>query len=66
MKIMVLSDGETFSPLEDCVIYDVPDGLEAEDIERMLEEGSPELRNIVTFEADGRGRFRGPLWQARK
>jgi hypothetical protein len=63
MKIMVLADGDTFSPLEGCTMYEVPDGLETEDIERMLEEESPELRNIVTLEADGRGQFRPPVYE---
>lgn len=39
MKIMVLSDGETFSSLDGCAIYEFPDGLETDAIEELLQTG---------------------------
>lgn len=40
MKIMVLSDGETFSTVDGCAIYEVPDGLDTEGIEAVLADGA--------------------------
>jgi hypothetical protein len=43
MKIVVLNDGETYTDLAGCVIVEVPDDMDAEDIEAwlpdMLEDG---------------------------
>lgn len=36
MRIMVLTDGETFSGLDGCAIFEIEDGLEIEEIEEML------------------------------
>lgn len=42
MRIMVLTDGETFSPVEGCSIVEVPDDLSTDDIEVMLKADEPE------------------------
>ena len=41
MKIMVLSDGETFSSLEGCTIAEVPDWWDLEQIEEAIEDLNP-------------------------
>lgn len=37
MRIMVLTDGETFSTLDGCAIFEIDDELDTEQIEEMLE-----------------------------
>jgi len=39
MKIVVLNDGETFTDISGCVIVDVPDTMNSDDIEEFLREG---------------------------
>lgn len=53
MKIMVLSDGETFSTVDGCAIYEVPDGLEIEEIETLLADDIGE--NLVLVQRFGPG-----------
>jgi|GEM_PF-2868721 len=40
-RILVLDDGETFSPLEGCRVYEVPAEWGTEEIEEALAEGGP-------------------------
>lgn len=58
MKIMVLSDGETFSSLDGCAIYEVPDELEIEEIETLLADDIGE--NLVLVQRFGRGEEYAP------
>lgn len=51
--IMVLNDGETFSALEGCRIYSVPDDMDTEDIEHALSED--ELKEMARFKATTNG-----------
>jgi hypothetical protein len=39
MLIVVLNDGETYTDIDGCVIVDVPDEMDSEDIEMYLREG---------------------------
>jgi len=54
MLIMVLPDGETFAGVDGCTIYEVPEDLEIEEIERLLKEESRVLKDICQIrEQDG-------------
>jgi len=48
MLIVVLNDGETFTGIEGCVIVDVPDEMDSEDIEMYLREGEWDGFDIAT------------------
>lgn len=49
MRIMVLNDGETFTSLDACAIYEVPNDLDTDEIERALRDDSDEITRIVHF-----------------
>ena len=38
MMIVVLNDGETYSDIRGCVIMNIPDGIDVEDIEEYIYE----------------------------
>lgn len=44
MKIIVLNDGKTFSAMHDCIVHEVPDTFDAEDIKKYLEEDGKKYR----------------------
>lgn len=45
-EIVVLNDGETFSPIEGAQIFCVPDGWDIDEIERALDSGELEGRDV--------------------
>jgi hypothetical protein len=46
MQIVILNDAETYSDIRGCHIMDVPDDLDAEDIEEYMREHWEEARPI--------------------
>lgn len=46
MKIIVFPDGETFNTIEDCSILEIPDGLNVEEVEELLDEEGTENSQI--------------------
>ena len=48
MLIVVLNDGETYTDIGGCVIVDVPDEMDSEDIEMYLREGEWDGLDIAT------------------
>jgi hypothetical protein len=46
--IVVLNDGETFTDIGGCVIVDMPDGFDTEDIEKCLYDAEYEGLDIET------------------
>jgi len=51
--LMVLDDGETYSGLSDCSIVAVPDGLNADEVEAVLEEDEDVL--VASFRVNDDG-----------
>ena len=43
MRIIVLNDGETFSAAQGCLIAEVPDNADIDEIERLLKEGDAKI-----------------------
>lgn len=60
MNIMVLEDGETYSGIGGCHIIEVPDGLDADDLEAQLDafmrgeaDVTEDFRVVCGFMEDG-------------
>ena len=41
MQVIVLNDGETFTNLQGCSVFDVPDDADTEIIEQIIENDEP-------------------------
>lgn len=47
MKVVILSDGETYSDIDGCKVLEVPDWVMSEDLDTYVKDHADEGRDVV-------------------